>query len=126
MSRIKAGLVIALVFVAGFAAGVVTTRAVVRHFIRTVMTRPERVRELFEKRMAVRLRLDAGQRQKVDEILGRTQGEIQQLRGDFAPRFRGILSNAESEVSAVLSPDQRKKFDQLLEENRPWLQGGRK
>jgi hypothetical protein len=118
MSKIKIWLVIALVFVAGFAGGVVVTRALVRHWIRQVTASPDRLRTLVEKRMKARLNLDATQRQKVDEILARTQDQIAGLRQEFAPPFRNITSNTVSEVTAVLRPEQRERFRNLIEENR--------
>ena len=118
MKKLKVWLLISLVFVAGFAAGVVVTRAVVRHYVRVALTNPDRVRSFIETRIARRLRLDAQQRQDVDRILARTQDDLRQLRSEFTPRFREIVTNAESRISATLTPEQREKFDQLREENR--------
>src|SRR5262247_2786802 len=111
MTKLKVWLIVALVFGAGFVAGVVTTRAVARHVIMEIVRNPNRVRDLIEKRMAVRLRLDAHQRDQVDEILRRTQVDLIALKGDFTPRFRGIMSNAETEISALLTPEQRERFE---------------
>jgi hypothetical protein len=122
MKKIKIWLAIALVFIAGFTGGVVVTRAVVRHWIQQVITNPDRLRALVEKRMKARLNLDAAQRQKVDEILARTQDQIAGLRQEFAPPFRNITSNTVAEVSAVLRPEQRERFRKLLEESRHLLQ----
>jgi hypothetical protein len=117
-TKLKSWLVIALVFVAGFGAGVVVTRGVVRQFIRQAVTNPERVRELIEGRLDARLKLDEAQRQQVREILADSQKNIRRLRGEFAPRFTEIITNAESRVSEVLTPEQREKFAKLREENR--------
>ena len=122
MSKLKVLLVIIVVFVAGFAGGVVVTRAVVRHWVRQVIANPERLRGLVEKRMTGRLNLDAAQRQKVDDILSRSQGRITELRQEFAPSFRNITSNAVVEISGVLRPEQRERFRKLFEENRPLWQ----
>ena len=116
--KLKVWLVVAGVFVAGFAAGVVVTRGVVRHLVQRIVLHPERLRVLVEKRLTTRLRLDADQHRKVDQILAGTEGELKSLRQEFAPRFVAILTNAESEISGVLTPEQRERFKKFREENR--------
>ena len=118
MKTLKPWLVIILVFIAGFVGGVVTTRAVVRHWVGQAIANPDRVRGLIQRRLALRLRLDRQQRQEVNEILTDTQAELRHLRMDFAPRYSEIMSNAQSEISAILTPEQRVRFDRLREENR--------
>src|SRR5438093_778477 len=117
MTKLKVWLVVVLVFGAGFVAGVVTTRAVARHVVTRLVSNPNRVRDLIEKRMAVRLRLDAQQRDQVDEILRHAQANLITLKGDFTPRFRGIMSNAETEISAILTPEQRERFQKFREQH---------
>ena len=121
MKTLKPWLVIILVFVAGFAGGVVTTRAVVRHLVRQAVANPDRVRDLIEQRMTRRLRLNAEQRQRVHEILTERQGDLRGLRQEFAPRFLDIVTNAEAQISATLTPEQRERFEKLREENRRLL-----
>jgi hypothetical protein len=118
MKKCKVWLVVAAVFVAGFAAGVVVTRGVVRHFVQRIAMNPDRMRSLIEKRLTAQLRLDPEQRQRVDQILTHTAGELKALRREFAPRFAAILTNAESEVSVMLTPEQRERFRKFREENR--------
>jgi uncharacterized membrane-anchored protein YhcB (DUF1043 family) len=118
MNKLKLWLVVALVFLAGFAAGVVTTRAVVRRMVSQAVLNPDRVRELIEKRITAKLGLDNEQQAKVHGVLAKASGELKDLRGDFQPRFRAIMSNAESEISAVLTPEQRERFKKFREENR--------
>ncbi|MEY4387404.1 MAG: hypothetical protein RLY20_2687 [Verrucomicrobiota bacterium] len=118
MKKLKPWLVIALVFVAGFAAGVVVTRGVTRRFVQTAVNNPDRVRDLIERRMTARLRLDAEQRTKVHGILVESQMQLRELRGEFAPRFEQILTNAAQQISATLTEEQRVRFEQFRAENR--------
>ena len=118
MKKLKVWLVVAGVFVAGFAAGVVVTHGVVRHFVRGLAMHPDRMRVLVEKRLNARVHLDPEQHRKVDQILTNTEGDLKALRREFAPRFVAILTNAESEISAVLTPEQRERFKKFREENR--------
>ena len=117
MTKLKVWLTVALVFGAGFVAGVVTTRAVAHHIVTQIARNPNRLRDFIEKRMAVRLRLNAHQRDQVDEILRRTQADLVTLKGEFSPRFRDIMSNAETEISAILTPEQRERFEKLREQH---------
>ena len=41
------------------------------------------------------------------DTLADAHGQLKQLRGEFQPRFLAIVSNAESQLSASLTPDQR-------------------
>ena len=118
MKKLKVSIVLALVFVSGFVAGIVVTRAVMRRVVKQVVMNPDRLRLIIERRMTVRLKLDMDQRVKVDQILKRTQEDLQTLRQQFAPPFQTILSNAQTEISAVLTPEQRERFTKFREENR--------
>lgn len=118
MKALKPWLVILLVFCAGFAGGVVVTRGVIRHIVRQVVNNPDFMRETIEHRLAVRLHLDHDQRGKVHEVLVKTQRRMKSLREDFQPRFFSIMSEAQSEISDALTPEQREKFEQFQAENR--------
>ena len=39
------------------------------------------------------------------------------LREDFKPRFHEIMTNAESQIAEMLTPEQRQRFEQMLEEH---------
>jgi uncharacterized membrane-anchored protein YhcB (DUF1043 family) len=121
MKTLKPWLVILLVFVAGFAGGIVATRATVRHYIHQALNRPEQARDMMEQRMVRRMQLDAEQRRKVHQILVRRQAELRGLRQEYGPRFFQIVSNADWEISAALTPEQRERFEEFREQNRRLL-----
>lgn len=118
MKKLKPWLVLVLVFVAGFVGGGVVTRAVVRRTVQMALTNPDRVRDLMERRIATRVKLDGEQRQRVREILAGSQNELKDLRREFAPRFTLILSNADARLNSVFRPEQRQRWEKLREENR--------
>jgi hypothetical protein len=118
MNKVKVWLIVGLVFVAGIAVGVVSTRAFVRHMVKVAVNDPDRLRNIVAKRMQRQLKLDAGQRMKVDQILEKTQNDLQDLRRDFGPRFQGIMSGAQAEISEILTLEQRERFKKFREENR--------
>jgi hypothetical protein len=120
MKSLKPLLLLLIVFVTGFTGGVVSTRAVVRHFVRHAVRDPDFMRSVVEKRIALRLRLDAEQRAKLHAVLLQTQGELKTLRQDFQPRFVTIIDHTQTEIDTLLTPDQRVRFEELKAENRPW------
>lgn len=123
MKTFKLIFVLALVFFAGAITGVVATRAVVRHVVREAMTNPDRIQTLIERRLAWRLRLDGPQRAKLHEILSGTHQQLVDLRQQYRPQFVSILTNADSQISAILTPAQEERYDQLKAENRSFLPG---
>lgn len=121
MAKMKVWVVIAAVFLAGFASGAVTVRALTRRFVAKAIQDPVRMLAVIERRMNNHLHLDADQQKKAHEILTRHQADIQQLREDFTPRFSAIMSNVNSEISTLLTPEQKEKFDRFKLENRQIL-----
>jgi Spy/CpxP family protein refolding chaperone len=117
-TKLKSWLVLGLVFVAGFGAGVVVTRGVVRHLIQQAVTNPDRVRDVIERRLVRQLDLTPVQRGQVHAILLDTQKDLHALRGEFRPQFVAILSNAEQRVGAVLTDEQRARLAEFQAENR--------
>jgi len=117
MKNLKVWLVIALVFVAGFGSGVVTTRAVGRRIVFRLLNDPNAVRKVVAARLAHKLDLTHDQKAKVDEILLRTENDLKGLRQEVGPRFQSIMFAARDDISAVLTPEQQERFRKFREEN---------
>jgi hypothetical protein len=117
MKRFKVWLVLALVFLAGFAGGVVATRVAVRRVVRAAITHPELIRVRVERDLDRKLALDPRQRAQVHEALLHSQEQLKQVRLDFQPRLRSILAETRREISAVLTPAQQLRFEQYLAEH---------
>jgi hypothetical protein len=115
---LKVGLLVGLIFTAGMITGMVTARAIERRYIAQMLTHPTALRILIERQMAVRLRLNQEQRVKVDQILFRTQEQLKDLRQQFGPQFQTIMSNAQAQISAQLTPEQQERFKKFREEHR--------
>lgn len=123
MKRFKPWIVLALVFVAGVAVGVVATRIVVRRFVQAALTQPEKLRDRIELQMSRRLALTPEQREKIHGALVHAQDRIHGLRAETQPRFNLILSDARDEIAAVLTPEQKEKFVQFRRENQHLFPG---
>ena len=122
MNKWKVWLLLALVFFAGFAGGMAVTRVQVRHFVRQAIANPEVVRVRIERDLNRNLRLNRKQREQVRQILADSHRQLQELRRDYQPRFGAITQSARQEIAAVLTPEQREKFEQYQRENRTILQ----
>jgi len=122
MKTFKSILLVTLVFAAGVVAGVVGTRIVVRHVVGEVISHPETVRPRIERNLALRLRLDADQRAKLHVILSDTHVQLEGLRQEYRPRVILVLSNANEQVTALLTPEQQVRFEKWKEKNRPLIE----
>ena len=61
--------------------------------------------------MKRRLALDDQQFRQVEEILRRRQAALQEIRREFQPLIETELDRVEDEISAVLSDEQRQKWE---------------
>jgi hypothetical protein len=122
MKAFKLSLLIALVFLAGVAAGVVGTRIAIRHWVDSAIQRPEKVQMLLERNLRWRLHLDARQRVQVHRILTGARGQLWDLRREYRPQFIAIVTNTEAQISATLTPEQQARFERMQRENERFLQ----
>ena len=118
MNKLKVWLLLLLVFGSGFGGGVVTARMISRRVIQVAINHPERVRERVERRLDARLGLDAGQREKLHQILMDTHENLRALRGRFQPEFQAIMRQTRTNVQATLTRLQAVKLEKFIEENR--------
>jgi hypothetical protein len=117
MKAFKLSLLLALVFLAGLAAGVVGTRIAIRHWVNTAIQRPQNFQMLLERNLRWRLHLDARQRVEVHRILTDTRIQLRDLRQEYRPQVVTVLTNTEAQISAVLTPEQEARFEKMQQEN---------
>jgi hypothetical protein len=122
MKTFKILLLVGLVFLAGVVAGVVGTRIAIRHWVHSAIQRPQIVQTLIERRLNRQLRLDANQQAQVHQILTGARGQLRELRQEYRPQVVLIVSNADVEISALLTPAQQRRFEKMKLENRAFLQ----
>lgn len=111
-TTIVAILVLVLTFGAGFAAGLFTGHM---HALRTF--RPERLPEFATRAIVGRLDhhldLTDRQRKQVEAIIQRRHRAISEIRGNVSPQIHAQLEQANREITRVLTPEQRKKFEKI-------------
>jgi len=68
------------------------------------------------KRMEEQLALTPEQRERVTTIVHETQGRMRTLWEDVAPRTREEMRQMREKIRAELTPEQRKKFEQIFKQ----------
>ena len=99
----------AIIFVLGFTAGILALN-VYRSWARN-MTPANRFDNLAE-----RLKLNADQKTKVQEIFSDTREQLRALRKESEPRVNEIRRQADGRLQTVLTPEQWQQFQKIREE----------
>jgi Spy/CpxP family protein refolding chaperone len=101
-----------------FGAGVVTGALVVRHSTQApAAVRPHGMgapRLEFLRRAERELNLKPDQRERIDRILKASQERTRKLMEPVAPELRAELEQTKNEFLAVLTPEQRTRFEVLI------------
>ena len=87
---------------------------------------PVRDQELalrLRKRLENRLALTPEQIAKVDPIIDSSVRDIRSIRMESAQRVVKVLDDSYAQISAVLTPDQRTKLDEMQRERHEMMQG---
>jgi Spy/CpxP family protein refolding chaperone len=113
---------LALIFLAGFAGGVVATRFVVRRMLAEAALHPTGAPPKVELTLDHKLHLTKEQREQIHEILKDSRERLRVVREEYQPQFNAIVLNARTNITSVLKPDQQARFQQFLADNRQFLQ----
>lgn len=105
---------IILIFLAGVSIGAAGTGLYVRHRVMTVLQGgPPAVATLFTTVLARRLDLSDPQEKAVSKTVTETQGRLRELRRQYQPEARKIISIGIAQIKTELSPQQQKKLDEM-------------
>jgi hypothetical protein len=103
-----------LIFIGGTAFGVGATVIVELRAVQRAIQHPERAPARIAARISRRLGLDARQRDQVERIVARRQQSLAEIRRTVQPRVETELNQLETEVSQVLTPPQRRRWEGML------------
>ena len=117
MKNWKSILLLLFVFCAGLVVGVVGTRIAVRHFVQRAILQPERVQLFVERDLSWKLGLDRPQRVKLHEILTDSRVQLREVRQQIQPQTALIFSNANAQITAMLTPEQQTAYEQFKSSN---------
>lgn len=112
-----------------FGAGVVTGAFVVKYSVQTParpqhpgVNRPVQpisaggLRIEFLRRVERDLNLTADQREQVDKVLAASQERSRKIMEPVTPKIREELQQTREQFRAILNPDQKIRFDELLKQ----------
>jgi len=120
-------LLVFAVFFIGIATGILSASFYRTHIVTDMDARPNSNRQdrpspqerakRDQDRFANYLGLDQKQRDQVMKILEETQGQFRELRGKVDPQFKAIAEESRTKIRAVLTEEQRQKYDKFREEH---------
>ena len=102
-----------IIFVLGFAAGILALNAY-RGWARGAGPGRD---DRFEQ-MSTRLQLNAEQKTKMQQVFGDTREQLRALRKESEPRVSEIRKQTDQRVQQILTPDQWQRFQQMRDEMR--------
>ncbi|MFH3579684.1 hypothetical protein WAH98_22235, partial [Acinetobacter baumannii] len=70
--------------------------------------------EAFFEQLRRDLNLTEEQAAQIRQILDQTRDEFRRLRAEVRPRYDAIRQNADARIRAVLTPEQRARFDAIV------------
>src|SRR5436309_16102111 len=122
-------LLVFAVFLIGIATGILSANFYRRHVVTDVDARPNTTNRPQDRlspqdrakrdqdRFASYLGLDQTQREQVKKILEDTRSQFRQLREKVNPQFKAIEEESRIKIRAVLTEEQRTKYDKFREEH---------
>jgi hypothetical protein len=119
MKRLRSILGIVAIFVLGvIAGGLITLRIIDVAQRKAFEGGGGAVADLVARRISLKLRADAAQREQIRLILRDTAKDFESVREQVGPQLNESLEKTETRLRAVLKPDQQKEFDLIMERAR--------
>jgi Spy/CpxP family protein refolding chaperone len=120
LSKWKLGVYVLAIFLAGGGSGALIAWKVCRRM--PVTSRPPaeigaRLRARFQSQLA----LTPEQVQKIDPMIDQAMHRVEAIRKETASHVFANVSNLHEQVLAVLTPEQKVKFEELERERREYL-----
>ena len=83
------------------------------------LPRPQMLNQQFVEQLDVALHLTPDQRQKISKIIADGQERNHDLWKLVSPQFRGVMQEVRQRIRAVLTPEQRRQFEELMKQLPP-------
>ena len=119
-SRLVAGVVIVLVFLAGAAVGFFVHHAMLRRGFPGLAIGgppgpPPEMKGWMLSRLDRELDLTAAQHARIDTVLTRREADLRAMMSEARPRFEAIATRTRTEIQSVLTPTQQEKFAKITQ-----------
>ena len=112
-SLLKISLVVALIFIIGYLAGIGTFLSLIYFKAHPFSRMLNPMRSLDE--LTETLNLNQEQERTVEQILKQTQKDFLDLRDEAKSRIRKRLDQSRKQIASTLNEEQRSKFNQIVE-----------
>ncbi len=83
------------------------------------LPRPQMLNQQFVGQLDAALHLTPEQRGKIGKIIAEGQERNRDLWRLVSPQFRSVMQDVHQRIRAVLTPDQRKQFEELMKQLSP-------
>ena len=83
------------------------------------LPRPQMLDQQFVEQLDAALRLTPEQREKIGKIIADGQERNRDLWKLVSPQFREVMQDVRQHIRAVLTPEQRKQFEELMKQLAP-------
>ena len=111
--------IILLAFLLGTLCGSLATHLLYCHRFDWIMGgRGEGREEVLVNRLDSMLKLDDRQREQVKVIVHETHQEIMAMRQQIRPQMEALVEKAHVKINAILTPEQRVKFEKMVAERK--------
>lgn len=115
----RAILGVVLVFVLGIVCGILATHLMYNYRIDSILSGREQTKEeVIVNRLDRKLDLDDRQEEQIRTIIHETHEQIKTLRNQLRPRTEALIEKAQAKISIILTPEQRKKYEQMIAERK--------
>jgi len=118
MSTWKATFAVLVIFVLGTIFGLAVSHWIAPGSGARGLPAQEIVTQRSNQCLARNLSLSAEQEQAIAGIVEEARNQLAEIRKETRPRVRQIIVNARERIRAQLNPEQRARFDKILERNR--------
>lgn len=122
MKNSRAIIGVLLVFILGILCGFLVTHLLYKYRIESILTgRAQTREEVIVNRLDRKLGLDERQEGQIRTIIHETHEEIKALRNQLRPQTEAVIEKAQTNISMILTPEQRKKYEQIIAERKERL-----
>jgi len=83
------------------------------------LPRPQMLNQQFVEQLDAALQLTPEQREKIKKIIAEGQERNRDLWKLVSPQFRDVIQDVRQHIRAVLTPEQKKQFEELMKQLSP-------
>jgi hypothetical protein len=114
---------VVLIFLLGILCGSLATHLLYRCRMDSITSgRGEHREELLVNRLERKLKLDDRQVVQVRSIVHETHEGIMALRRQLRPQTEAVIEKSQARINAILTPEQREKFAQMIAKHKEKMQ----